>query len=271
MSGELLELDGESALVTVSWDVTAKKRAEREMIAAREEAELANRTKSEFLANVSHELRTPLNAIMGFAQMMESEIVGPITEQQSGYLEDISNSGTYLLDIINDVIDLSSAELGHLNLVKAETEIGRCVDACVRLAASRIRDKNLKLRLMDFAQVPKFHADERRVKQVILNLLTNAAKYTENGGRIEIDAVANDGGFIEVRVKDTGIGMSADELARVITPFIQGGDPMVRLSEGSGLGLPLVQSIVDAHGGTLSIESNVGVGTTAIVTFPISG
>jgi PAS domain S-box-containing protein len=131
MSGELLELDGESALVTVSWDVTAKKRAEREMIAAREEAELANRTKSEFLANVSHELRTPLNAIMGFAQMMESEIVGPITEQQSGYLEDISNSGTYLLDIINDVIDLSSAELGHLNLVKAETEIGRCVDACV--------------------------------------------------------------------------------------------------------------------------------------------
>jgi signal transduction histidine kinase len=124
---------------------------------------------------------------------------------------------------------------------------------------------------MDFAQVPKFHADERRVKQVILNLLTNAAKYTENGGRIEIDAVANDGGFIEVRVKDTGIGMGADELARVITPFIQGGDPMVRLSEGSGLGLPLVQSIVDAHGGTLSIESNVGVGTTAIVTFPISG
>ena len=270
-SADSLEYDGGRAIFTVAHDRTERKRFEDAIWEAKENAELANRTKSEFLANVSHELRTPLNAILGFSEMMGSGLVGPLTGKQTEYLSDIRASGEHLLGLIGDVIDLSTIELGKMKLVVEQVDLHKCVEECVTQVRNRIAELGLTLRIGDFMDLPLISGDKRRIKQVIINLLSNASKFTEPGGKITVAGVETDQNECAVTVTDTGVGMNKEMIRQALTAFKRGDDPMLRNMEGAGLGLSLVQSMVESHGGSVAIESALGEGTKVTVTFPIDG
>jgi signal transduction histidine kinase len=237
---------------------------------AKEEAEAANRAKSEFLANMSHELRTPLNAIIGFAYIMAAEAMGPLGgDRYLGYARDIHASGTHLLDIINDILNLSKASAGRLELMQDPVNLGQAVQAVCRLVQLRLVEGNLTLTTVLPEGEVVLHADERKLKQMLLNLLSNACKFTPPGGHIECRAtVASDG--IKLSVSDNGIGIPEDRLEQIMQPFVQVESPYSRTREGSGLGLALVKAMAELHGGTLHIHSTVGVGTAAVITLPLT-
>jgi signal transduction histidine kinase len=240
------------------------------MRAAKEAAELADRAKSEFLATMSHELRTPLNAVLGFSEMMLSEVFGPLgNERYLGYAEDIRSSGRHLLSIINDVLDLSKASSGKLELFEGDVDAGNAVEAACRLVQPRVAAAGLSLAMMLPKRPLTVIADERLLKQILLNLLANACKFTPRGGGI-VCAVAQDAEGLCFRVTDTGIGIPQEDLERVLQPFVQADSSHSRRHEGTGLGLALVKAMVELHGGRLTLESTVGEGTTATVILPAS-
>jgi two-component system cell cycle sensor histidine kinase PleC len=238
--------------------------------AARDEALGAARAKANFLANMSHELRTPLNAVIGFAELLAAGTSGPLTAQQSEYLEDIRGSGSHLLDVINDILDLSKADAGKIDLEQEDILVGEFLRNTARLMASTAGAKSLAFTVdlpPDMAKIG-VNADRRRLRQVLLNLLSNAIKFTEPGGAVSLGAVVTEDGALELVVKDTGIGIAADDMGKVFTPFEQADGSLTRKYEGTGLGMALVKALVDLHQGKVTLESGIGQGTRVGVRLP---
>lgn len=246
-----------------------QQRHNRALKRSMQQAEMANQAKSEFLANMSHELRTPLNAILGFSEMMEHQVFGKLgAPQYDEYVGHINESGKLLLDIINDILDLSKVESGRLILKEQPINIADLFDDISTLMTPRASAKNVKITLQCPADLPILHGDRRLFKQILLNVVGNAVKFTNRDGTIQLDAEVNQAGSIVVKVRDNGIGMTAEELEVALTPFGQAGSTMTRSHEGTGLGLPLVKSLMELHGGMLELASEKGVGTTVTMLFP---
>ena len=234
----------------------------------RDEAERANRTKSEFLANMSHELRSPLNAVIGFAEIMKDELFGALgSAQYREYAYDIWTSGRHLLDLINDILDLSKIEAGKLDLLETRFSLGSTIGACIRLISGRAQQADIALHSTVTADGVVLWADERKLKQVLINLLTNAIKFTKPGGRVKV-AVVDGAGTLDIRISDTGIGMTPEEIPIAMAAFGQVDSSLARKHDGTGLGLPLSKALVELHDGTLEIESEAGIGTTVTVKLP---
>ncbi len=230
-------------------------------------AELANRAKSEFLANMSHELRTPLNAIIGFSEMMSQEIFGPMgAGKYAEYSKDINKSGQFLLDVINDILDMSKIEAGRLDVEFGTVSFRTVVDEAIRLVAPRANESKVTLHIKA-SKVKNFNADGRALKQVLINLLANAVKFTPEGGRVTISAL-EDANHVTILIADTGIGIPEVDLKKLGRPFEQVENQFTKTKGGSGLGLAISRALVELHGGTLKIDSAFGVGTTVTVTLP---
>ncbi len=256
-------------IVTVSSDITDVKLREAVLTEARQQAEFANRAKSEFLANMSHELRTPLNAIIGFSEMIRDGAFGPVgNAKYIEYAGDIHESGAHLLELINDILDLSKVEAGEIALNEEIVDFARALHACVRLVGARARANGLALDVDIPDDLPHLLADERKVKQIFINLLSNAIKFTEPGGRVSLRVSVRADRDIEAVVADTGIGIAPRDIDQVMKPFFQVDSRLARKYEGTGLGLPLCKSLVALHGGSLKLESEVGVGTRVRIVFP---
>lgn len=249
-------------------DISDLRVAEQQLRKQNVELEAANRAKSQFLANMSHELRTPLNAVIGFSEMFVSETFGPLgSEHYQEYAQDIHNSGTHLLGIINDILDLSKIEAGRMDLHEDHLELAHIIEATVRIVHERAADTEIKLTTQLPDDLPKLNADERGVKQMLINLLSNAIKFTEPGGSVTIGAAYRDG-CILLGVADSGVGMTKDDALIAMKPFGMVDDSNTRQQEGTGLGLPLVKSLIELHGGRIRIDSARQRGTTVTLTFP---
>jgi two-component system, cell cycle sensor histidine kinase PleC len=260
---------GEKAMVvTASLDITERRKTERDLIAAKELAEVASHSKTEFLANMSHELRTPLNAIIGFAQLMAGEMLGPMaTKKYVGYAGDIATSGEHLLGIINDILDVSKLEAGKLELIEEPIDLAKTLRDLVRLVEQKARAGDVRIESRLEPGLPRLIADGRKIKQILLNLLMNAIKFSHPGGVAEI-AVRIQAGAVVVVITDHGIGMDARELQVAMSRFGQVASAWSRKHPGTGLGLPLAIGLTELHGGDVTIRSSKGIGTTVTVTFP---
>lgn len=258
--------------VTICTDVTELKARESALDEAKIIAEVASRSKSDFLATVSHELRTPLDAIMGFSDMMRNEILGPIDNARyAEYIRDIHDGAEHLLHLINDIFDVSKAEAGQLGLIEEEVDTAAMIAGAIRLARGQAEPNGVEIvvpRGADGAPGRWLHADARKLKQVLLNLMSNAVKFTPEGGRVEVvTGIGEDGRFV-LEVRDTGVGIAEQDLAKVMIPFARGAAAGNRKFPGTGLGLPLSRALVELHGGRLDIDSREGQGTTVTVTLP---
>jgi PAS domain S-box-containing protein len=252
-------------------DITEAVRADRSLREAKEAAEAANLAKSQFLANISHELRTPLNAIIGFSEMLLLGLAGRLREKQKEYNGLVYQSGQHLLKIINDILDLAHVDSGKFELHE-ETGVdpGSIVGACVSLTKDRAAAGGLLLSIEIERYLPPITADPTRLKQILLNLLTNAIKFTDPGGSVMVIVRRSADGGMVFEVRDTGPGMMPDEIAIALEPFGQVDASHTRRHEGTGLGLPLARRLAELHGGSLRVESQKGHGTTIIVTLPVS-
>jgi len=254
---------------SVGRDITDRKRAEETVQKALAEAERANSTKSQFLATMSHEFRTPLNAILGFSEMLRGQYFGPLgTDTYTEYANDIHNSGEHMLALVNDVLDISTIEAGKRSLVREVIAIESLLKHCLRDVEKRAADGNIDLVLKVSDDLPSLFADKRSITQIVQNLLSNAVKFTHQKGTVLISAEATDG-EMKISVKDTGMGIPANQLPKITEPFSQADSDPHRAHEGTGLGLSIVKSLVEAHEGTLEITSELGLGTTVTATFPV--
>lgn len=250
-------------------EVARHVRTEKALVAAKEHAEYSNRAKSEFLANMSHELRTPLNAIIGFSEVMTHEILGPIGhDTYRGYIGDINSSGQHLLDVINDILDVSKIEAGRMELILEDCDPAEIVCSALRLIGPRATAAGLNVSADIPTGLATVSADKRRLKQAVLNLIANAVKFTLSGGGIEVSLRA--GQEIEIEIADSGIGMSPDDLAVALKPFGQVDGSTARRFEGTGLGLPLARAFIEMHGGHMRIASVKDRGTTVTVALPLA-
>jgi PAS domain S-box-containing protein len=250
-------------------DITDREAANAALREAKEAAEFANRSKSDFLAHMSHELRTPLNAIMGFSEMLELEMHGPLGDRRyRDYIGDIHNSGVLLLSMINDILDLSRIEAGKLELNDGEIAVAALVEESVRFVHGRAATGDVTLRIAEVAPDLTLFADERLVKQMLLNLLSNAIKFTPVGGTVRVITAIDAGGDLRIAVADTGVGIAAADIERVRQPFAQASSVWHKTGEGTGIGLYLVDSLIAAHGGTMLIASEPGNGTIVTLRFP---
>jgi signal transduction histidine kinase len=218
---------------------------------------------------MSHEPRTPLNAIIGFSEIIQNQIFGPVgSDRYLAYAKDIRDSGKHLLEIINDILDLAKIEVGKFELHDEDCDVASVIPSALRFVRDRAHASGLKVEMQLAAELPMIRDDQRALKQILLNLLSNAIKFTPGGGRIEISAgVADDGRFC-LRVSDSGIGMAPDEIPRALEAFGQIDSSLSRKYEGTGLGLPLVKAFVELHGGAIEIDSTLHIGTTVRVLLP---
>lgn len=269
VSSEIIECDGDQVLLVIGQDIGDRKAYEEELRASKEAADLANRSKSEFLANMSHELRTPLNAILGFSEIIKDQILGRLEEPKyAEYARDIHESGSHLLEIINDILDLSKIEAGRLEVHTHDVCVPELVHSCIRLIEPRAEDAGLALDVDVPADAPTLRADERLMKQILLNLLSNAVKFTPRGGRVGVRVERTGEGGLRLSVRDTGIGMDEDGVESALRPFGQVDTSFSRKHQGSGLGLPLVVAFSERQGACFDLDTALGEGTEIAVTFP---
>jgi|GEM_PF-509142 len=255
--------------VGVQEDVSDLKQRELELQEAREQADRANRAKSDFLAKMSHELRTPLNAVIGFSEVMKEELFGPLgSAHYKDYVEHIHVSGHYLLALINDILDMSKIEAGRMELNETVVRLRDVLPTVLAVCQDSAAKRNLTVSVDGVEDLPTFWADVRAVKQMILNLISNAIKFTPEGGSIVISGGHDADGTLSVSVSDTGVGIAESEQARVMEPFQQSKASLQAAEPGSGLGLALVRAMIELHRGTISLVSREGQGTTVTLRFP---
>jgi two-component system cell cycle sensor histidine kinase PleC len=230
-------------------------------------AEAANRSKSEFLANMSHELRTPLNAIIGFSEVIENQFFGPVgPPKYLEYARDIHKSGQFLLDVISDILDMSKIEAGRVELELAKGKLSGIVEETLRLIAPRAAEGKVEI-VREISTKLEIEADKRALKQILINILANAVKFTPEGGKVTI-AAKKTGDTIELSIRDTGIGIPPRDIEKLGRPFAQVENQFTKSKGGSGLGLAISRSLVELHGGSLRIASELGKGTTVTVALP---
>ncbi|WP_448192126.1 PAS domain S-box protein [Azospirillum sp. sgz301742] len=267
----LNEIDrpGFHVFVAMIRDITGLKQAELALVEAKEAAELANRAKTAFLSNMSHELRTPLNGILGFAEVIQQQMLGSL--ENPGYLTyvaEIKRSGELLLANINDLLEMATIEAGAVDLNETLVDFRDVVVACLRLIGKRAERAKLNVQADIEVELPPLLADPQALKQVLLHLLSNAVKFTPEGGRIGVSARVDTDGALVAEVFDSGIGIPTDRLETVFQPFVQGEAALARRYEGIGLGLSIAKSLVEQHGGKLEIRSMEGIGTTVLIHLP---
>ena len=257
--------------VTTIMDITMRKQMELSLRVAKEQADAANLAKSAFLANMSHELRTPLNAIIGFSEMMQNEVFGPVgSAKYVEYMGDIHSSARHLLEIINEVLDMSKIEAGRVDLDEQAVDMEEAIESVMRMMASRAFSGGIVMNSQIEKNLPPLHADPRLFRQVLINLVSTAVKFSRRGGSIDISAELNKDGDMMIKVKDTGIGIPKNKIKRALEPFGQIYDSAhaAKENQGTGLGLPLAKAMVELHGGALHLESDSGKGATVTLTFP---
>ena len=251
-------------------EILRHRKTAKELRDARDDAEQASLAKSQFLANMSHELRTPLNAIIGFSEIIGGEMLGPVgTAQYAAYSKDIARSGMHLLKMIGDILDLARIETGSFTLADNEFDLVALVDTTARQLQPLAELRGIATTVSAARRPIHMRGDEPRVKQIIINLMSNAVKFTERGGSVRTAVTQDAQRRIIVKVTDTGIGIPPADLHRIMLPFEQGQRTTERAAGGTGLGLPLARELALRHGGTLTLESELGRGTTATVTFPV--
>jgi signal transduction histidine kinase len=239
-----------------------------DLMTALEAAAASSQAKSQFLATMSHELRTPLNAIIGFSEILATELFGPIgSARYREYAHDVKDSGSHLLSLINDILDFSKVDAGHLQLDEEPVDLGRVIEESLRMVQQQATHQGVGLRSEIAAGLPRLRADHRRIRQVLLNLLSNATKFTPPGGHILISVEMTTSALV-VKVADTGIGIKTEDIPKAMERFGQIDSDLNRKYQGTGLGLPLSKRLVELHGGTLTLESEIGVGTTVTAFFP---
>ncbi len=250
-------------------EIREREKAEALLRAATEAAEVANEGKSVFLANMSHELRTPLNAIIGFSEMMQAELFGELgNDRYREYARDVNQSGRHLLDVINTMLDVSKIEAGKFQLLESEVDVAATIRDAIGMVRETVRAASLRLEARIPEDLPWLYADQRSLKQMLLNLLSNAAKFTPEGGQVTVAAQVDHSGELVLSVSDTGIGIAAQNIPKALALFEQIGSLETRKHPGTGLGLPLVKVLAEMHGGALELESEVDVGTTVTLRFP---
>ena len=248
-------------------DISKQVAAEAESLRSRLEAESANRAKTEFLANISHELRTPLNAILGFSEIMEGALLGPLSERYQRYAADIHKSGQYLHGLVTNILDLSRIEMNEVHLDEETVEIAELIESCISMLRMRADEQSVRLEAEPMPDLPQVRCDRLRLKQALINLVSNAVKFTPKYGRVGISARMNGDG-LALSVSDTGIGMRPEDIPRALEAFRQIESQTNRRHDGVGLGLALTKALVESHGGRLELTSAPGVGTTATIHLP---
>jgi PAS domain S-box-containing protein len=250
------------------WDASIRSELDTIRGPGNEDQVMVNRSIGEFVANMSHELRTPLNAILGFSELLDSLAFGDLSEKQHEYVRDINSSANHLLTIINDILDISKVESGTAQLHEEEVNVAALVKSCVKLIEHRAEQSEVEVRIPPISESYHLYVDNRKLKQVLINLLSNAVKFTPSGGALEVGAAPGADGSFTLWVSDKGIGMQSKDIAIALAPFGQVASGLNRKYEGTGLGLPLANSLVEAHGGKLTIKSRLHIGTTVTVSLP---
>jgi cell cycle sensor histidine kinase DivJ len=255
-------------IVAVTRDISERKAQEGALIEARDAAEGASRAKSAFLANMSHELRTPLNAIIGFSEVMTQEIFGPVgSPRYHEYAKLIHESGGHLLELINSVLDMSKIEAGKFDLHEELFDLKEAVSSALRFVGQAAERSGVALKMSVAPGAENIFADKRAIKQMLINLVNNGVKFTPRGGEVRVVAMVGSAG-LTIAVADTGTGIAKKDLEKLGRPFEQVEGPQTRSKEGTGLGLALVRSLAAMHGGDMTLESALGVGTTVVVRLP---
>ena len=258
-------------IVAVTRDISDRKAQEAEILRTRDEAESASRAKTQFLANMSHELRTPLNAVIGFSEILNRELFGAIGEARyRDYARLIHESGEHLLNVVNDILDMSKIEAGKFKIVKEPFDVAPLLKSCCDLMRHTAEQRSLSL-IMDVAPgIPELPADKRACKQMLINLISNAIKFTDPGGWVRVSA-RRVGETVEFSVADNGIGIAEADLPRLGNPFVQANNSYDRSYDGAGLGLSVVKGLARLHGGRLELKSSLGEGTSATIVLPLEG
>ena len=262
---------GDGGCVSIRTDITALKQRQEDLSSQQQRADSANKAKTDFLLTMSHELRTPLNAIMGFSEVMKQQLRGPLGDvRYVDYANDIFNSASHLLAVINNILDISRIEAGRLELDEQAVVIGDEIDKALRQLEEEARGADVKLSSDIEQNLPLLLGDAHKIQQIVINLVGNAVRYMLDSGKVTVRAHRQPEGGIVLKVEDDGAGMSAEDVERVISPFVRLSNPMVRAHDGTGLGLPLVKALVELHGGQFTLTSKIGKGTTGTAIFPKS-
>ena len=258
------------ALYGIVRDITDEKDSQVKLEEALVQAEEANKSKAGFLATMSHELRTPLNAIIGFSEMMQAELLGPLgNHRYSDYVNCIHESGRHLLELINDILDMSKIESGKYELFHEPVNVVKSVRLALHMIEAQAEEKEIEIIFNAPEDLPSIEADRRAFMQIVLNILSNAVKFTREKGAVTVNVSVDNGETIIVSITDTGIGIPADKIEAVTRPFEQVSNAMTRQHQGTGLGLAITKRLIEFHGGVLGIESRLDEGTTVTVTMPI--